>query len=208
MYLTGIIAPPYTWQPKKIADLPIHYLPTILNILYFLGMSHEASIKIPTFNAHEVAGVDIFPLFLSIYYAFAQWKLIEIFLHNRFNTPPHPKSSGETYKLWNSFYVVTNKLNFHTDLVKQVFEPVVCSLFGLLFYFLYDINTAYGFIAFWLLSSTICLFLKAYIENRGRKALYLDRVGGDMDLEALRMQQRLMQSSSDGTVFSEVKSPE
>ncbi len=208
LYMLGIVAPPYNWKPVRIADLPIQYLSTLLNLLNLLGITHDASIKIPTFNAHEVDGVDIFPLLLLIYYAFAQWRLIEIFFHNRFNTPPHPKSSGETYNIWNSFYITANKLNFHTDLVKQIFEPTICFLFGLLFCGLYSINKAFGFIAFWLLSGTMCLFLKAYIENRGRKALYLDRIGSDMDLEAFRMQQRLIQSSSDGTIFSEVKSPE
>ena len=163
--------------------------------------------KIPIFADIEADGVQLLAMILFIYISFAEWRLLEIFLGNRLNSPPSPRSSGEPFEFWDIFYLGFHKARFQVDLVKQVCEPLLCFLFGGLVIILFPSSAALRVIAIWLFTGSFALFLKAYIENRARKNLYLDRIGNEMDLEGLRMQQRLRRPGPGGAAFTEVKFP-
>lgn len=199
LYFLAVVTPPYHLE---------HNTPTFpLHLVSWLPID----IPIPLVQAKRVSGLNIIPVFLIICYAFAQSRLAEIFLFNRFNSPPHPKSSGEPYFLWDSAYELFERLNFRIDLVKQACEPALCFFAGLVALAVSFASTERGlipetlFIAAWLMSASVALFIKAYFENRSRKSLYLDRIGGDMNLEAMRLQQRLSHPTSAAVTFSEVK---
>ena len=172
-------------------------------VFKFFGIT----ISIPIFANIEAAGVQLLSLFLLIYSAFASWGSWEIFIRNRQNNPPSPRSSGEPYSVWNVFYYLFYKTNFQTDLVKQFCEPFLCFLVGVVVLVVFPSSPARKFFSFWLISGSVALYLKAYLENCARKDLYLDRIGNEMDLEALRMQQRFLRPKSGGLTFSEARSP-
>lgn len=157
-------------------------------------------IPIPIYVSTRFKGVSVLLVFLSVYFAVAQWRMLQIFLNNRLNVPTHNRSSGEPYALWNGCYRIFCAMNFQGDLVKQVCEPLFCLLVAGVISALTE-HEEFRFLYIWLTLGALALFIKAWHENRARKKLHLDRIANEMDLAAVRMQQRFLRDEPEGSFF-------
>ena len=203
LYLLAHLLPPWDFTSPEAY---YYDFPQFFKALHLPPILH---IPVPVFTHKEVGGVAVVPYIFTLYVTACSLRLGQIFYYNRIDAPAHPRSSGEPYSFWNDAYIFFHKLKFQTDLVKQVWEPSVCFFLGFV-----SLGIGYAphadsrgliFVGYWLLSGSIALFLKALLENKGKKSLYLDRIGNDMDLDALRMEQQFLQSKETLGGFTEVK---
>lgn len=91
------------------------------------------NMPITVFTDTKFDGVEVFALVLTVYLTISEWRQLEIFLNNRLGVAMHNRSSGEPYRVWDPVYILAHKLNFQIDVVKQICEPALCIVFGLLF---------------------------------------------------------------------------
>ena len=177
-------------------------------------------ITFPVFAKTDFAGVSTLAVALSVFLAVAEWRMLEIFIANRLGERTHNRSSGESYGIWNPIYLLSHKLNFQVDVVKQGAEPLVCLLLAIVIFGWANAVEAPGvfgrsgvaheragfrFLGVWLLTGSIALFTKAYLENRLRKETFLDRVANEIDMEALQSLNRLNSTQTSTVEFPEVE---
>lgn len=120
---------------------------------------------------------------------------------SRHRTPPqlwHPRSSGEPWPVWNWLYRLGYRYNVRIDLVKQIGEPLFCFLLGTFLGnrdwtapFGFAVPREWQFLIVMLKLGAFALLLRAYLENRNRKKLTLDRLGNEFDSEAFELQDEL-----------------
>jgi hypothetical protein len=169
---------------------------------------------ITTLRNPETRADILWPIQLTVvtFSVFVNAHLLLNFLAKH-SIPPrlwHPRSSGEPWKIWDPVYRLGHRYNMRVDLVKQFCEPIACYFIGsflgspaltnLLGFTLPD---EWRFLVTWLKFGAFFLFLRAYLENRNRKKLTLDRLANEYDARAFELQDELYARESTGTEFVE-----
>lgn len=135
------------------------------------------------------------------------------FLSKHRNPPRlwHPRSSGEPWPIWNFVYRIGHHYNMKVDLVKQFCEPLLCFMLGefiknrdltesLIGFRLPD---EWQFMVAWLKCGAFALLIRAYIENKNRKKLGLDRLANEFDAQAFELQDELYSEETSAGEFVE-----
>ncbi len=136
-----------------------------------------------------------------VFSVLVNYHLLTNFLAKHSNPPRlwHPRSSGEPWPLWNWAYRFGYRYNMRIDLVKQGCEPLFCFLLGSILgnrdfttkYLGFALPQEWQFLIAWLKIGAFALLLRAYLENRNRKKLTLDRLGNEFDGQAFELQDEL-----------------
>lgn len=113
---------------------------------------------------------------------------------SKHRTPPriwHPRSSGEPWFIWNPIYLLGYRFNVRVDIVKQLAEPIFCYMLAMALIEFDLLPKDWLFISAWLKVGAVLLLLRAYLENRNRKRLTLDRIANEYDSKAFSLQDQI-----------------
>lgn len=127
---------------------------------------------------------------------------------SKHRTPPrvwHPRSSGEPWFIWNPVYYLGHRFNVRVDIVKQFGEPVFCYLLANFLVSNGILPTEWLFISAWLKVGALFLLLRAYLENKQRNRLTLDRLANEYDADAFAMQDQIFAREQNAQDFVEVR---
>lgn len=143
-------------------------------------------------NSGWGSSADLTACALLLYAIAANCRWIEQFWRERVRDVVHPRSSGNPYAIWNPVYWLMHKLNFQSDMVKLICEPLLCIGLAQLFNRWLETSTTLSegekvslqFVAVWFGLGGMLLMLKAFFENRSRYVAEYERQAADQDAKA------------------------